>query len=77
MIYILYLQLTVAYVNTKTLFKNIVTNKCFDMKKVLVVDDDKDILEVVKLLLTLNNYCAQTIFKAEETLDEIKKFKPI
>lgn len=46
------------------------------MRKVLVVDDDKDILEVVELLLTINNYTVKTIFNAGETIDEIKKFKP-
>jgi DNA-binding response OmpR family regulator len=46
------------------------------MRKVLVVDDDKDILEVVELLLTINNYTVKTIFNASETLGEIKKFKP-
>lgn len=46
------------------------------MSKVLVVDDDRDILEVVELLLTLHNYSARTIFRAEEIFDEIKKCKP-
>lgn len=46
------------------------------MSKVLVVDDDKDILEVVELLLTLHNYTVKTTFRAGDTFNEIKKFKP-
>ena len=46
------------------------------MSKILVVDDDKDILEVVELLLTLHNYTVKTIFRPGDTLDEIKNFKP-
>lgn len=46
------------------------------MTKILIVDDDKDILEVVKLLLTHHNYDVQTIFDPEETIDQIKTFKP-
>jgi DNA-binding response OmpR family regulator len=46
------------------------------MSKVLVIDDDKDILVVVDILLTMHDHTVKTIFKAEDTLDEIKKFKP-
>lgn len=46
------------------------------MTKVLIVDDDKDILEVVSLLLTIHGYAVETIFRAEEAKENIKKFKP-
>jgi DNA-binding response OmpR family regulator len=46
------------------------------MRKVLVVDDDKDILEVVELLLTIHNYTVNTIFRAADIFNEIKKFEP-
>ncbi len=46
------------------------------MSKILIVDDDKDILEVVKLLLTYHNYDVQTIFDPEETREQIRTFKP-
>jgi DNA-binding response OmpR family regulator len=46
------------------------------MAKILIVDDDKDILDVVTLLLTTKGYDVQTIFNAEETLDKIKSFNP-
>jgi DNA-binding response OmpR family regulator len=46
------------------------------MAKILIIDDDKDILEVVQLLLTTKGYDVQTIFNAEETLDKIKSFNP-
>ena len=46
------------------------------MSKVLIVDDDKGILEVVELLLTLNDYTVKTLFSAEEILSEIENFKP-
>ena len=46
------------------------------MAKILIVDDDKDILEVVKLLLTTHDYIVQTIFDPEETLEQIRTFNP-
>jgi DNA-binding response OmpR family regulator len=46
------------------------------MSRVLIVDDDKDILQVVELLLTIHDHTVKTIFRAEEALNEIKKFKP-
>lgn len=35
------------------------------MTKILIVDNDKDILEVVTILLTIRNYSVETIFRAE------------
>ncbi len=46
------------------------------MAKILIIDDDIDILEVVTLLLTTKCYDVQTIFNAEETLNKIKSFNP-
>lgn len=46
------------------------------MTKILIVDDDKDILEVVKLLLTHHAYDVQTIFDPEEIVEQIRTFKP-
>jgi DNA-binding response OmpR family regulator len=46
------------------------------MGRILIVDDDKDILEVVSLLLTIHGYSVETIFRAEETKDKIISFRP-
>ena len=46
------------------------------MAKVLIVDDDKDILEVVALILNIHGYTVETVSRAEETIDKIKKYKP-
>ena len=46
------------------------------MSKVLIVDDDKGILEVVELLLTLHDYLVKTLFRAEEIIGVIENFKP-
>ena len=46
------------------------------MAKILIVDDDKDILEVVKLLLTSKNYVVQTISDPENLAEKIISFNP-
>ncbi len=46
------------------------------MAKVLVVDDDKDILEVVHLLLTRQNYIVQITNNPEQISEVITTFKP-
>jgi DNA-binding response OmpR family regulator len=46
------------------------------MAKILVIDDDKELLEIVKLLLTMHDYAISTIFNAEETLEQINLFEP-
>src|ERR1044071_9541897 len=46
------------------------------MKKVLVVDDDKDILMLVEMLLTMNNFKVETISKWEEVDERIQSFLP-
>jgi DNA-binding response OmpR family regulator len=46
------------------------------MKKILVVDDDNDILALVQMLLTLNNFKVEAIAKWELIDDRIEKFSP-
>lgn len=46
------------------------------MKKVLVVDDDLDILALVQMLLTMNNYGVEAISKWELIDERIEKFSP-
>ena len=46
------------------------------MKRILVVDDDKDVLEVVRLTLKAKGYDVLTIFQAGETFKKIAEFKP-
>ena len=45
-------------------------------KKVLIVDDDLDILEALKLTFEAEGYSAQTITKGEQTYAVIAAFKP-
>jgi len=46
------------------------------MKKVLVVDDDEDILMLVKMLLTINNFNVEAISKWEQIDDRVENFLP-
>jgi DNA-binding response OmpR family regulator len=46
------------------------------MSKILVVDDDHDILSVVKILLNLNNFAVRTTSKWEYISHEIEDFSP-
>ncbi len=46
------------------------------MKKILIVDDDKDILTVVELLLTAQNYTVETVFNPANILEKVKTFNP-
>jgi DNA-binding response OmpR family regulator len=46
------------------------------MRKILVVDDDHDILTVVKIVLNMHNFKVQTLSKPEEIHDTIKSFSP-
>jgi DNA-binding response OmpR family regulator len=46
------------------------------MKKVLIVDDDVDILTVVQRLLSMNNYTIQAISKWQDITNTIKTFVP-
>lgn len=46
------------------------------MNKILVVDDDLDILSLVKLILIMNNFVVETIFRWEEIFNKISIFNP-
>lgn len=46
------------------------------MQKVLVVDDDLDILAVMQLLLKMKGFEVEVTSKGEETFDKVGKFKP-
>jgi len=46
------------------------------MKKILVVDDNKDILVVVQLVLELRGYDVKTIWQGEQTIQAVKDFTP-
>lgn len=46
------------------------------MKKVLVVDDDPDILEAVQLILETSGYTSEAITKGDETYSKIAEYKP-
>jgi DNA-binding response OmpR family regulator len=47
-----------------------------DSPKILVVDDDKDILVVLDLLLTHNKYEVETIYRWQSINDTINNFSP-
>ena len=46
------------------------------MNRILVVDDDHDILTVVKILLTMNNFIVETISKWNDITNTIGRFSP-
>ncbi len=46
------------------------------MKKVLVIDDDPDILDAVQLVLETNGYTADVTTKGEETYEKVNQYKP-
>lgn len=46
------------------------------MKKVLVVDDDPDIVEAVQMILESEGYNSDMTTKGEETYEKIKSYKP-
>ncbi|TSD62887.1 response regulator [Inquilinus sp. KBS0705] len=45
-------------------------------KRILVVDDDTDILEILTFLLTDSGYQTHTLNNGESIFDEIKRFEP-
>ena len=45
-------------------------------KRVLVIDDDQDILEPIALLLESEGYMVATITKGNETYTKVKEFAP-
>ncbi len=46
------------------------------MTRILVVDDNKDILQVVELVLEIRGYEIKTVWKGEETIAAVKEFVP-
>ncbi len=46
------------------------------MAKILVVDDDQDILSVMKILLTMKGFTVEVTQRGELTFDKIESFKP-
>lgn len=46
------------------------------MKKILVLDDDADILVLMQLTLTMHHYAVEAISRWEEINDSINRFKP-
>jgi len=46
------------------------------MAKILVIDDDKSILEVVKTILEMEGYDVETISNWPDVFEKIKKYKP-
>jgi len=46
------------------------------MNKILVVDDDADILAVVKIILSINNFVVKTISRWEDISHTIQNFAP-
>ncbi len=46
------------------------------MSKILVVDDDTDILSVMEILLTMKGFDVEVTAKGENTLPKIESFKP-
>lgn len=46
------------------------------MSKILVVDDDIDILSVMEILLSMKGFEVEVISKGENTLPKIESFKP-
>jgi DNA-binding response OmpR family regulator len=50
--------------------------KKINMSKILVVDDDIDILSVMEILLTMKGFEVEVIAKGENTFPKIETFKP-
>ncbi len=46
------------------------------MYKILMVDDDKEVLELNRHFFEKNNCTVETCFKAEEAMEIVEKFKP-
>ena len=47
-----------------------------EMSKILVVDDDEDILAVVKIVLSMNNFTVQAISRWEDVAGSVRSFSP-
>ncbi len=45
-------------------------------KKILVIEDDKDIADLVELVLTTNNYHVSTVTDPEKAFEKVRSFMP-
>lgn len=48
----------------------------YNMAKILIVDDKEDIVDVVKILLSLHGYTVKGILRGEETIEHADAFEP-
>jgi DNA-binding response OmpR family regulator len=62
----------VEYLNYKFYIKK--SKKGADMKKILYIEDDKDIAEAVKILLNNAGFHAETVSSGKEGLEKAKEF---
>ncbi|MEA2082277.1 MAG: response regulator [Elusimicrobiota bacterium] len=46
------------------------------MKKILIVEDEKDIIEIIKMSLEIEGFETATALNGKEGLEKIKTFKP-
>ncbi|WP_443936689.1 response regulator [Pedobacter sp. MW01-1-1] len=46
------------------------------MKKILVVDDDIEVLETIQLILEIGGFKVSSLNNGEDVFDEIARFKP-
>ncbi|HUS00583.1 MAG TPA: response regulator [Chitinophagaceae bacterium] len=46
------------------------------MKKILVVDDNRDILQVVEIVLEIRGYDVKTIWDGKEVIEAVKDYSP-
>lgn len=46
------------------------------MKRILVVDDNLDVLQVIKTILELKEYEVQTLLNGDKIIEKIKKIQP-
>ena len=47
-----------------------------DVKRIMIVDDERDILELTKEVLILESYEVETAISGEECLRKVEEFKP-
>lgn len=47
-----------------------------NMKRIIVVDDDEEVLDTIQLILELGGYDVEPITNADEVFDTIKRFNP-
>ncbi|PST82397.1 response regulator [Pedobacter yulinensis] len=47
-----------------------------EQKRILVIDDDEDVLETIELVLEIGNYEVSTLLSAEQIFERIEEFGP-